>query len=138
MLTSNRDVKPSNFVLTPKGHLLIIDFASSARLLLPDKEGVQKVPISSCLVLCGTCDYISPEILQMQEEALIALEGENESFIPKEEGGYGKETDWWSLGAMVYELVYGVAPFFAKDVRKTYDRIINHEVGLIAFTELYY
>ena len=42
--------------------------------------------------------------------------------------GYGLETDWWSLGAMIYELAYGVAPFFANDIRQTYLKIINHEV----------
>jgi serine/threonine protein kinase len=80
------------------------------------------------LVLCGTCDYISPEILRMQEDALVAFDATEEIFIPDDEGGYGRETDWWSLGVTIYELVYGVAPFFAKDIRGTYDRIINHQV----------
>ncbi|KIM24588.1 hypothetical protein M408DRAFT_331703 [Serendipita vermifera MAFF 305830] len=123
----HRDIKPSNFVVASNGHLLLIDFASSARLLPPDSEGVQLIPKESCLVLCGTCDYISPEILAMQEDALVALDDEEEIFVPRGEGGYGRETDWWSLGATVYELVYGVAPFFARDIRGTYDLIINHE-----------
>jgi serine/threonine protein kinase len=89
---------------------------------------VQLIPKESCLVLCGTCDYISPEILAMQEDALVALDDQEEIFVPHGEGGYGRETDWWSLGATVYELVYGVAPFFAKDIRGTYDLIIDHEV----------
>jgi len=64
----------------------------------------------------------------MQEDALVALDDQEEIFVPRGEGGYGRETDWWSLGATVYELVYGVAPFFAKDIRGTYELIINHEV----------
>jgi hypothetical protein len=32
------------------------------------------------------------------------------------EGGYGVETDWWSTSAMIYEMVYGVAPCFACDI----------------------
>jgi serine/threonine protein kinase len=64
----------------------------------------------------------------MQEEALVALDCDQEIFVSKGEGGYGRETDWWSLGATIYELVFGVAPFFAKDIRGTYDLIINHEV----------
>ena len=124
-----RDIKPSNFVVTSTGHILLIDFASSARLLPPDAEGVQLVPKESCLVLCGTCDYISPEILAMQEDALVALDDQEEIFVPRGEGGYGRETDWWSLGSTIYELVYGAAPFFAKDIRGTYDLIINHEVS---------
>lgn len=123
----HRDVKPSNFVVTATGRLLIIDFASSARLLQPDQNGVQLIPKEACLVLCGTCDYISPEILAIQEEAMIALDEEEEIFVPRGEGGYGRETDWWSLGATIYELIYGVAPFFAKDIRGTYNLIMNHE-----------
>ncbi len=64
----------------------------------------------------------------MQEDALIAFDATEEIFIPADEGGYGRETDWWSLGVTIYELVFGVAPFFAKDIRGTYDRIINHQV----------
>ena len=123
-----RDIKPSNFVLTPEANLLLIDFGSSVRLLPAQPNGIQLVPKASCLVLCGTCDYISPEILRMQEDALVAFDATEEIFIPGDEGGYGRETDWWSLGVTVYELVYGVAPFFAKDIRGTYDRITNHQV----------
>jgi len=60
----------------------------------------------------------------MQEDALVALDDQEEIFVPRGQGGYGRETDWWSLGATVYELVYGVAPFFAKDIRGTYDLIV--------------
>jgi serine/threonine protein kinase len=127
-----RDIKPSNFVLTPAAHLLLIDFGSSVRLLPTQTNGVQLVPKASCLVLCGTCDYISPEVLRMQEDALVAFDATEEIFIPDDEGGYGRETDWWSLGVTIYELVYGVAPFFAKDIRATYDRIINHQVWITA------
>ena len=125
-----RDIKPSNFVLTPEARLLLIDFGSSVRLLPAQLNGIQLVPKASCLVLCGTCDYISPEILRMQEDALVAFDATEEIFIPDDEGGYGRETDWWSLGVTIYELLYGVAPFFAKDIRGTYDRIINHQVRI--------
>lgn len=88
---------------------------------------------------CGTCDYISPEILQSHEEALVALEMADSIDDPPsigeyEPGGYGRETDWWSFGAMLYEMVYGIAPFFAKDIRQTYLRIMDHYVSrLVTF-----
>ncbi|CDO68405.1 hypothetical protein BN946_scf184815.g52 [Trametes cinnabarina] len=40
--------------------------------------------------------------------------------------GYGRETDWWSMGAMLYEMVYGIAPFFSREIRHTYARIMEH------------
>ncbi|TDL17569.1 kinase-like protein [Rickenella mellea] len=138
----HRDIKPHNFILTSSSHLQIIDFGSAAPLLPSRPDGVQLIPKKHCLVPCGTCDYISPEILKAHEDALIALEmtddtarDSNHSRVNSEladpfEGGYGRETDWWSLGAMIYEMAYGVAPFFAKDIGQTYLRIMDHERSL--------
>lgn len=112
---------------------MLIDFGSAAPLLSPCSDGSQQVPKRYCLVPCGTCDYISPEILQSHEEALFASEMADEpeltpSYSDYEPGGYGRETDWWSFGAMMYEMVYGVAPFFANDIRQTYSKIVDYAV----------
>ncbi|KAG6888599.1 hypothetical protein C0995_007118 [Termitomyces sp. Mi166 len=124
----HRDIKPHNFVLTPDAHVLLIDFGSAAPLLPPDSTGAQKVQKRYCFIPCGTCDYISPEILQAHEEALVALEmDDGDTAQLGENQAYGRETDWWSLGAMLYEMAYGNAPFFAKDIRQTYLRIMDHK-----------
>jgi serine/threonine protein kinase len=99
-------------------------------------------------VPCGTCDYISPEILLAHERALVRMEMEadeeesstsrprmlDEDDDASNEEGYGAETDWWSVGSMLYEMAYGVTPFFAESVQTTYFRIMDHEVCcLMAF-----
>jgi len=60
-------------------------------------------------VAVGTPDYISPDVLK-------ALEGK---------GSYGKESDWWSVGVMLYELLVGVTPFYNDTLMGTYAAITN-------------
>ncbi|KIK95782.1 hypothetical protein PAXRUDRAFT_139953 [Paxillus rubicundulus Ve08.2h10] len=131
---AHRDIKPHNFVLTSSFHLQLIDFGSAAPLLPPRPDGSQNIPQRYSLVPCGTCDYISPEILQAHEDALLALEFSDQSLASpasqQQASTCGLETDWWSFGVMLYELLYGVAPFFANDVRTTYLRIMDHETSL--------
>ena len=66
-----------------------------------------------------------------------SINGDNSSstLIPETddhlEDCYGADVEWWSLGAMIYELLYGIAPFFAEDVRRTYFKIVRHQVNCI-------
>ncbi|TBU46771.1 kinase-like protein [Dichomitus squalens] len=128
----HRDIKPHNFVLTSSGHIRLIDFGSAAPLLPPAADGSQAVPLDHCLVPCGTCDYISPEVLQAHEEALVAMEMDDDERWANEhkQSGYGRETDWWSMGAMLYEMAYGIAPFFSREIRHTYAKIMEHHRSL--------
>ena len=41
--------------------------------------------------------------------------------------GYGQEIDWWSVGAIFYEMLVGYAPFCAQDPNEVYKRILEHE-----------
>ena len=37
--------------------------------------------------------------------------------------GHGKAVDWWCLGSLMYELVYGIPPFFSKNRNHMFDKI---------------
>jgi serine/threonine kinase 38 len=53
----------------------------------------------------GTPDYIAPEVLLKK--------------------GYGMECDWWSLGAIMYEMLVGFPPFYSDDPMTTCRKIVN-------------
>jgi len=89
-----RDLKPENILLDADGHVKLTDFGLS-------KEGV--ADNCSAQSFCGTPDYIAPEIVDKR--------------------GHGKAVDWYSTGALVFEMLTGRPPFFSRDRKKLFDRI---------------
>ena len=92
-----RDLKPENCLLDAEGHLLLTDF------------GVSKVaaddPAGRCSSVLGTVDYMAPEVVQGRP--------------------YGAAVDWWSLGALGYDLLTGAPPFVSANTAKTQQRIVH-------------
>ncbi|RKP08834.1 kinase-like domain-containing protein, partial [Thamnocephalis sphaerospora] len=107
----HRDVKPGNVLIAADGHVKLADFGSCARM------GPSGLVLSSVSV--GTPDYVSPEVLRAQENA----------------GGtsatYGCECDWWSVGVLLYECLYGDPPFAGDTLLDTYNRVMHHQRYLV-------
>lgn len=62
----------------------------------------------------GTPDYMAPEMLP-------GLGGDGKA-------SYGPECDWWSLGVIAYEMIYGRSPFTEGTSAKTFNNIMNFQV----------
>jgi len=88
-----RDLKPENLVLSANGYLKVTDF------------GFAKVVPNKTFTLCGTPDYLAPEIVTGQ--------------------GHGKGVDWWTLGILIYEMLASFPPFFDDEPMMTYRKIIQ-------------
>ncbi|XP_029906917.1 citron Rho-interacting kinase isoform X1 [Myripristis murdjan] len=102
----HRDVKPENVLIDRTGHIKLADFGSAAKLTTNKMVAAPTVPV-------GTQDFLSPEVL-------MAINGGSHS-------SYGAECDWWSLGVIAYEMIYGKSPFSDGTSTKTIHNILNFQ-----------
>lgn len=93
-----RDLKPDNILIAENGYIRMMDFGFSKKLYKWDRT----------YTFCGTPEYIAPEILLHKP--------------------YGHSVDWYSLGIIMYELLYGRTPFIAEDPMTVFRNITENKI----------
>ncbi|CAH0557468.1 unnamed protein product [Brassicogethes aeneus] len=93
----HRDLKPENLLLTIHGDIKLADFGWSVH-----------APSLKRTTLCGTLDYLPPEMVEGEE--------------------YCQYVDHWCLGVLCYEFLVGNPPFESKTNEETYKKIRGVEL----------
>lgn len=122
-----RDLKPENILLHQSGHIMLSDFDLSkqsdpggAPTMIVSRGGATQhslptIDTKSCIAnfrtnsFVGTEEYIAPEVIKGC--------------------GHTSAVDWWTLGILIYEMLYGTTPFKGKNRNSTFANILRDDVG---------
>ncbi|KAG5961532.1 serine/threonine protein kinase, AGC [Claviceps aff. humidiphila group G2b] len=121
-----RDLKPENILLHQSGHIMLSDFDLSKQsgpggkpTMIVGKNGARTdalptIDTRSCIAnfrtnsFVGTEEYIAPEVIKGS--------------------GHTSAVDWWTLGILVYEMLYGTTPFKGKNRNATFANILREDI----------
>jgi len=89
-----RDLKPENLMIDTVGYIRVVDF------------GFAKVVKQKTYTLCGTPEYLAPELVLQK--------------------GHNRAVDYWAIGILIFEMLNGVSPF--ADVRRNEQMVICRQI----------
>jgi serum/glucocorticoid-regulated kinase 2 len=93
-----RDIRPDNIIIEKNGYLKIADFKMSQLFKLKNNSLITK----------ETSEYLAPEVINSD--------------------GGKTESDWWTFGIIIYELLFDIPPYFNEDDTKIREQIIKNEL----------
>ncbi|CEP61082.1 serine/threonine-protein kinase LALA0_S02e06326g [Lachancea lanzarotensis] len=115
-----RDLKPENILLHKSGHIMLSDFDLSVQAK-DTKDPVVKGSAQSSLLdtkICsdgfrtnsfvGTEEYLAPEVIRGN--------------------GHTAAVDWWTLGILIYEMLFGFTPFKGDNTNRTFSNVLKNDV----------
>ncbi|CAI4058717.1 hypothetical protein SUVZ_03G1410 [Saccharomyces uvarum] len=112
-----RDLKPENILLHQSGHVMLSDFDLSIQATgskNPTMRGSTYLDTKICSdgfrtnSFVGTEEYLAPEVIRGN--------------------GHTAAVDWWTLGILVYEMLFGYTPFKADNSNETFSNILTMDV----------
>lgn len=113
-----RDLKPENILLHQSGHIMLSDFDLSIQAsnsATPQIAKTQDSMIDTKIdgfrtnSFVGTEEYIAPEVIRGK--------------------GHTAAVDWWTLGILTYEMLYGFTPFKGEDAKQTFVNVLKNDIS---------
>lgn len=117
---------PTDILLHQSGHIMLSDFDLSKQsgpggkpTMIVGKNGARTdslptIDTRSCIAdfrtnsFVGTEEYIAPEVIKGS--------------------GHTSAVDWWTLGILIYEMLYGTTPFKGKNRNATFANILREDI----------
>ncbi|KAF0977219.1 hypothetical protein FDP41_003872 [Naegleria fowleri] len=116
-----RDLKPENILLHHTGHIRLTDFDLS-------KQSVQPVTPTLVKSFFSSEKQSKVEVKQIQESNSFI--GTEEYLSPEVLSGVGHNccVDYWTLGVLLYEMLFGTTPFKGNTQQETFQNILHNTV----------